>query len=107
MARTTRASYELIRDDETNRPLWLDWLASGNPKFRDSNNQPIIGRIAKASDLSHQTLRPLAEGVRTPTLETLGELVAAGAYLNNVSEDEAHKHIVRLVHRPIAQAEAA
>lgn len=107
MARTTRASYELIRDERTDRALWLDWLASADPKFRNGDNEPIIDRIAKAGGLSDKTLRPFAKGVRTPTLETLGELVAAGAYLNGVSEDEAHKHIVRLVHRPIAQDEAA
>lgn len=106
MARTTRASYELIRD-ETGRPLWLDWLASGSDKLRGKFGEPIIAYIAEAGGLPYKTLTGLASGSRTPTLDTLGEIVAAGAYLNGVPEDVARQHIVRLVHRPIEQAKAA
>lgn len=107
MARTTRARYELITDGETGRPLWLEWLASGNAKLRGKYGEPIVAYVADAGGLPYKTLAGLTNGTRTPTLETLGEIVAAGAYLNGVSEEEARKHIVRLVHRPIEQAEAA
>jgi len=106
MARTTRASLELKRD-ENGKPLWLDWLASGNPALRDGNNKPVISFIAKATGLPDKTLYGLADGSRTPKLSTVGEIVAAGAHLNGVSDDVAMQHIVHMVHYPITEAEAA
>lgn len=106
MLRTTRASLELKRD-ENGKALWLDWLASSDPALRGSNDEPVISYIAKAAGLPDKTLDGLVDGTRTPKLSTVGEIVAAGAHLNNVSEEVAMRHIVHMVHYPIVEAEAA
>lgn len=106
MARDTRARYELIKGED-NRPLWLVWLAGGNPAHRGKFDEPLIPEVARSADLPYKTLWGLANGSRTPTLETLGEIVDAGMYLRNVSRDEAERNIMRLVREPIRQAEAA
>lgn len=107
MERATRASYELVTDDETGQPSWLHWLASSKPEFKDRFGKPVIKYIAEAGGIPHKTLYHYVDGTRKPGLDTLGEIVAAGMDLHNVDEDTARNHIVRLVRYPVEQAEAA
>ncbi len=104
----TRASLELIEADDDadapdpdRSPAWLEWLADADPMFRDPDGRPVVGRIARAGGMSRKTLYPIATRYRSPTLGTVGEIVAMGARLHGVSDADAMCRLVRVVHRPV------
>lgn len=102
--------WELREPTDEDPDVGLNWLVRSTKALRRRDGQPNVAAIRRLTGISYSALNAILPArrnqrdFRVPDQGTLGRLALAGALVNEVTTEDAHARLFRLLAKPEAIA---